>query len=204
MFTDPFTKCTPQEIDVLLKILDQQKPNHGFHVPGLMALKKSLDFYEGAFFYELTQADHHPAKNIALVANKQSVLLCDGMAQTIESYNKNAPIKLDQTKVMDYVRFYFAHVVGPHGITTIVDTVDDLLLVEEPTPGLRKALSDKITPMALNAALSDGTYQLRATLLVAKTLYGVLIDVDSQGKIDVQRTRVLAEILPVVNRALES
>lgn len=203
MFTDPFVKCTPTEIETTLGLLDRIMPDHGFRSVGLLALKKPLSFYDRATLYELTQADQHPAKNLGLVICGKEVLICDGQSASILAYNNRVPFRLDQNLVLDYARFYLAHVVGVHGQPHVIDTVEDLLLAEEPTPGLRKSLNDKIIPFALNASLAGGGYQLRGTLLIERSLFGVLIDVDTKGEVKPHPARILAEILPVIDRVLE-
>lgn len=200
MFTDPFTKATADEIKNLLARLDRDYPDHGFRPGGLMVLRKNLSFYPDAVYYDLTQADGHPARHLSLVVHQDKTLILGGQAAAILQFNQTNILQLDRQQVIDYARFYLAHVVGPHGISYVIDTVEDLQLEEEPTPGLRKTLHDRIVPFALNASLPGGGYQLRGSLLVERTLYSVLIDINLRGETIVHLSRVLADVLPVVDR----
>jgi hypothetical protein len=203
MFTDPFHKCPPEEFDHLLMGLAKSEPDHGFRTKGLSVLRKQLGFYQDAIYYDLTQADQHPARSRQMIAGPWGFVVMTGAVSDFETLNKLAVLKLDRNQATDYIRFYFAHLTGPHGLTTIIDTVDDLALREEPTPSLRKSLHDKIIPLTLRASLPDGGYQIGGTLLVRRTLIHATIDVLVDGQVIVTPGRVLAEVLPLQDSALE-
>ncbi len=204
MFMDAFAKCTATEITFILEKLTTLDPQHNFHEQGLIALKKKLSFYPDAFYFNFTQADHHPVYHQTFVlGTNDKAYLCRGNADDLILFNQSYPLMIDRNLVLDYVRFYFAHIIGPYGPSILIDVVEDLQLREEPTPALRHALHDKIIPLSLNASLAGGGYQTRATLLVMQTLYSVFIDVAADGRIKVELGRVLADLLPVNDRALE-
>lgn len=204
MFIDAFIKCGTEEKTNLLKELSSVIKDHGFVVPGLMVLKKSLSFYNNASYYEITQADQHPEKTIQMVMGQNNIFICNGYPKDLLDFNEKYPLILNRDNVLDYVRFYFAHIVGPHGLSRIIDTVDDIQLKEEPTPNLRKGLNDKIIPLALNASLAGGGYQARGTLLVEQTIFSTFIDINPKGQVSVELGRVLADLLPIGPRVLES
>jgi hypothetical protein len=205
MFSDPFNKCPTSEIDAAVKRLAKAQPEYSFRTDGLAVLRKTLGFYNDAIYYDLTQADLHPPLSLQLVLGKtdDQILVLDGTSGPVLEFNRACPLKLDRHQVMDYARFYLAHVTGPHGITAVIDMVDDLNLREEPTPSLRKSLHDKIVPLALNGSLPGAGYQLRGTLLIKRSLYSALIDVSAAGEITATPSRVLADILPVHDTVLE-
>lgn len=204
MFTDPYIKCGNDEIQMVLARLSSDPSHaHGFQPAGLMVLKKQLGFYKDAVYYDLTQVDIHPVQTAQYVVGPTSVFLCDGSNDHLMNLNAAYPLVLDRTNILEYIRFYFRHVTGPHGLSTIIDTVEDLHLKEEPTPALRRTLHDKIIPLTLNASLSGGGYQARGTLMVEQTLFSTFIDVKTDGTVTVELGRVLADLLPVSNQALE-
>jgi hypothetical protein len=203
MFRDAYTKCSAHELGPALDDLSKIKPNHGLRLDGLMLLKKNLPYYTNGILYDATQADQHPALHHQWVMSGSFIYNMNGDPTLLYDFNNRVPLVLDRTTVMDYIRFYFSHIVGPHGLSWIIDTVEDLHLMEEPTPALRKALHDKIVPLSLNASLSGGGYQCRASLLVEQTLFSVFIDVNNQGRVGVELGRVLADLLPLGQRVLE-
>ena len=203
VFTDPFQKCSNEEIDGVIKRLDTMMPDHGLRVASLAVLRKPLHFYPGSMYYDLTQADTNPVRSIQIVLGKKAGHILDGSADKLAMFNLAFPLTLDKGNVADYARFYFTHINGPHGRTIVVDTVDDIHFREEPTPALRKSLNDKIIPLAINAALPDGGYQLRGTLLIRSALFSATIDIDMTGNVSAHAARVLADILPVGDLALE-
>jgi hypothetical protein len=133
-----------------------------------------------------------------------SAFVCDGRADKLTAWNHAYPLTLDKDNVLDYVRFYFAHVVGSHGMTTVIDSVDDVGLEEEPTPSLRQSLSDKILPPTVQASLPTGGYQVAVTVLIRQTLYVAVFNVsDKDGSVTPSSTpRVIADLLPVTNIVL--
>lgn len=203
MYSDPYLKCSGDETKSVLAKLDGLKPGHGFQPLGLMGLKKTLTFYKDALYYDLTQIDVYPNRTLQMVIGPAHAWVCNGSADDLMAFNKAYPLTLDRTLCLDYIRFYFKHVVGPRGLSFVIDTVEDLRLKEEPTPALRRTLHDKIIPLTLNASLSGGGYQARGTLMVEQTLFSTFIDVRMNGHITVELGRVLADLLPVSNQALE-
>lgn len=203
MFTDAYQKCAPEEIEALLARMNDIYPDHGFRAQGLAVLRKTLGFYPGALYYDVTQADISPSRSVQIVVGKKSALILDGNLDRLHQFNLGYPLALDRNQVLDYARFFFAHVIGPHGQTVLVDTVEDINFREEPTPALRKTLNEKIVPLTLNASLTDGGYQLRGSLLIKSTLYNAIMDIDLTGIITAQPNRVLAEVLPINDMALE-
>jgi hypothetical protein len=205
MFTDPFHKCTPIEIEIVLEQLSIKRRDHRFRAVGLAALRKKIEFYPDAVYYDLTQADLHPAPTLQILTLKNGIdlTILDGRVKTLQDLNDKKELTLNRHLVLDYIRFYFAHITGPHGITKIIDAADDLDLREEPTPGLRKSLQDKILPLALNGALSDAGYQISGTVLIDRSLHTVLIDVDADGRVILNLMKTLADQLSVRDVALE-
>lgn len=203
MFVDAFHKCTADDAARLLAFLDRTQPDHGFRQAGLVVLKKPLSFYPHATYFDGTQADQHPSRSVQVVMGPKQGLILNGRADDVLVFNQTYPLQLDRHLAIDYARFYFAHVTGPHGLSVIIDTVEDLSLREEPTPALRKSIGDKIIPLSLQASLNNGGYQLRCTLLIKQTLYNVVLDIDMAGQVSAQVGRVIAELLPVVDRVLE-
>lgn len=204
MFTDAFVKCSTDENISFLERFDQEIKNHGFVSTGLILLKKQILFYPNALYYDITQADQHPGRTIQVIVSKDRFYICDGNIDKLLEFNKSYPLTLDKSLALDYARFYFAHSVGPRGLSKIIDTVDDLQLKEEPTPLLRKTLHDKIIPLALNAALTNGGYQIRGTILVEQTIFSTFININLKGQVAVELGRVLADLLPISSRILES
>jgi hypothetical protein len=203
LFTDAFQKCTAAEIEHILETLTTIQPRHGFRAQGLEVLKKTLSFYPEAIYYDITQADLHPERTCQLVVGKKSAHILDGQFAHLHTFNLSYPLTLDRQNVVDYARFYLAHMMGPHGITRVIDTVDDLSLRDEPTPALRSNLNDKIVPLGLNAALTGGGYQVRGTILIKSTLYTALFDIDMTGTLSATMGRVLAEVLTLHDQVLE-
>jgi hypothetical protein len=203
MFTDPYIKCGQDEIKMILTRLDHDCPEHGFQATGLMGLKKQMGCYKDALYYDLTQVDMNPSHTMQCLMGPHHFFLCDGSREHLAAWNKNYPLTLDRTNILEYIRFYFRHITGPHGLSILIDTVEDLHLKEEPTPALRRTLHDKIIPLTLNASLSGGGYQARGTVMIEQTLFSIFIDVKMNGEVTVELGRVLADLLPVSNQTLE-
>lgn len=203
MFSDAYHKCNPDESQKILERVSQIRPQHGFRATGLEVLKKSIGFYPEATYYDLTQADIHPERSLQMVVSKKSSHILDGDFAHLHRFNLSAPLMIDRTQAVDYVRFYMGHIPGPYGLTRIMDTVDDLQLRDEPTPALRSSLNDKIVPLSLNASLPDGGYQIRGTILIKSTLYTALFDVGMTGIVSATMGRVIADVLSLHDRTLE-
>ena len=204
MATDVFTKCDPLIVPGILASLAQTLPDVSLHPAGLIAVQKTLPFYVESTYYEFTQADQHPARTVKFIRTPQVLFVCNGDATDFAAFHQICPPVLNKTTVLDYARFYISHIVGPHGMNILVDTVEDLGLQEEPTPSMRKSLQDRIVPLALHASLPGSGFQLRGTLLISQTLYSVYLDIDVGGGVFPHVHKGIADLLPVTDRVLEA
>lgn len=203
MPSDPFIKCSAEETGDILSRLQTHILDLVVEMDRAFVIKKTLQFYAGATYYEVAEAHQNPARILSFIMTPNDILFCDGDAEKLIDFNFKNGLVLNKNTILDYVRFYMAHVTGPHGQSIIVDTVEDIGLQEEPSPGVRKSLGDRIIPLALHGSLPGAGYQCRGTLLIQKTLYSVYLDVDRLGRIMPRMNRVLADVLPVHDRILE-
>jgi hypothetical protein len=203
MPSDPFVKCTAQETEHILSRLQTHVLDLVIEMDRAFVIKKPLKFYADATYYEIAEAHQNPARILSFIVTGDDLLFCDGDVEKLIDFNFKSKLILNKNTILDYVRFYMGHVTGPHGQSIIVDTVEDIGLQEEPSPGVRKSLNDRIVPLALHGSLPGAGYQCRGTLLIQKTLYSVYLDVDRLGRIMPRMNTVLADVLPVQDRVLE-
>lgn len=201
MYREAFKKL---ELEERATILDQVNPRlEGTPFDPLQAtvLSHDLDFYPGYQFLEI--ADHSgkpPMIRFALYKPGTEVVMLDFTNAPIYALNRKLPIKLNDSNVTDYARFFFTYVRGRHGRFIITEGVDDIQWKEEPPPAARKAISKMIEPVQLVEKSKDGkNYKLAARVMFKDSLFKTDIFVSHVGDVALADEELLIEDMPVMD-----
>lgn len=169
-----------------------------FDVANTMVRRKDLPFFPGYALVEL--ADLSDPQNLRKYAlyKPGNVHMITWTNEVIYTLNETAPLALDDNRVLDYVKFFFAHVRGRHGQFLIVESADDIKWREEPPPQGRRALQDLLKPVSVTGTENDGSYILTAYMVFRDSLFRTKIRVNDQGIINLFDEELMIEDMPVI------
>ncbi len=202
MFTDAFIKLDPQKSQKMTELINPFLDVR-FDPQSATVMVHQLSFYEGYFLTELCAHDKNPPLiRYAICNDRGEVHVLNWMNETIFKLNKIVPIQLNDDTVMDYIRFFFDHVRGPHGRFLIIDTVDDIDWREEPAPAGRKALGKLIEPMHLLKKEKEGGWVFKTTIVFKDSLFVAEAHVKPDGHISMNNEELLVEDIPVADDLL--
>ncbi|HCK31955.1 MAG TPA: hypothetical protein DHW10_00285 [Rhodospirillaceae bacterium] len=201
-----FVKCGVNESKRLLKALNPLFETRDFDPQKTTVMSANLPFYPDHRLIEITDHEQFPVvkrRAITTRDNKADIdaYLIDYTAQTIEHLNKEAGLIINERTVIDYARFYFDSVVGTYGKFMIVEMVDDVPWIEDPTPHERKSLASTIREIDIKEALDDGSFILVATIIFKSALFKAEVKVDKEGFVDITGQDLIQEDMPIHSKA---
>lgn len=201
MFDEAFTKLEIDEIASLLDVLNKEIEGSTFDPLETTILAVDVPFY--AEYRFLSVADHAtnpPLQRFVFQKNDtQDFTVIDWTYKTIYDLNKIAPISLDDKNVLEYVRFFFAHVKGRHGRFIICESADNVQWKDEPPEEVRKKLNKTMQPLEIKEKRKDGVYAIKAFMMLKDALFNVDIYVEPNGRVTMSDHEIMIEDVPVLD-----
>ena len=202
MFQDAYTKIEGKKAAKILEDIGQNLSGVSNDPHALSILGCEISFYPGYQIIDIT--DHSqtpPGRRLALHKAGDAVVL-DWTNTPIYDLNARAPLLLNAETIVEYVRFFFGHVRGPRGRFLIVEGPDDIGWRETPPPAARKAISRIAESLTVTAQNPDGSFDLRATMVVRGSLFRATIHVAARGDIEIRDQELLLDEIPVIDEIL--
>lgn len=178
---------------------------------GALPLERECDVLVRSlpFFPDYTQIDiisnssHVGPTRWSALHRKGEVIMADGQASTIYALAKRMSLCLEPLHVLDYARFFFSWVRGPHGRFFLIEGPEDLSWISDNMSVARREIARLITPFAFKGQDSQTKdFHAMACLLVTKNLFSVHIHITSEGILTLKDQVLLAQNLPVQDEAL--
>ncbi len=124
-------------------------------------------------------------------------LCLDGAANAIYEANDRAPIRLDATNVLDYLRFFFIFVQGSEGPVHVLETLDDPLIPRDATGAVLEVLRNTMRPLAFDGVDDTGHLLCNGVLWYANAIVSARLAVSPSGQIHFTGQELIAGDLPV-------
>lgn len=201
MFTEEFTKLSPEDIQSVLGHINPSLGDQAYDPDKATVMSADLSFYHGYQFVHVADHSVHPARNHYAVYNDidGEHYVSDFTNDFIYGLNKNLGLMLDEDNVLDYIRFFFANVVGQHGRFLVVEAIDDIAWRENPPPNAREVISKMIEPLTLLEQKADGSYIVQAYMVFKTGLFKADVSVAADGVITLSHEEMLIEDMPIID-----
>ncbi len=199
MFQEAFEKLEPAEIETILTHINPLLEDTQFDPADTTIMALDIPFYNAVRLLNIADHTVMPANKCFVLYNPVKSVVLNFTNEVIYSFNKEAPIQLDEENIEDYIRFFFNYVRGKHGRFLIVENIDDINWKEDPPPNARKAIGAMISPVILLDAYEDGSYHLECCMVFKGSLFRSNIDVDAQGTVNLTNEELLIEDMPLLD-----
>lgn len=199
MFRDAFTRLDTLEIENLLPRLNPLVDGAPFTAKGTTVLSMELPFYNGYSLLEIADHSVMPSRKSYVIHGPDQVVALDWTNAPIYALNRKAPLKLNAKNAIEYLRFFFSFVRGPHGHFVITETPDDISWREDPPPAARKAIGNMIEPVRIKSTARDGTMTMIATMVFKNSLFRSMVSVTPEGLVSMRDEELMVEDLPVLD-----
>ena len=207
MFQDAFVKLDREESRKLLDEINPVLTDTEFDGDTVTILGHKLPFYPGYRFLEVVDYESVPNRKRYIVHKPGDVVVLDWSNGPVYALNDRVPVKLDESTIADYVRFFFRYVRGPKGRFILAEIVDDIRWRDEPPSAARKAVSKMITPLHIapdeNSDEKAKGFDIAACMTFGDSLYKAHIKVSSSGDVSLSDQELLIEDMPLLDDVLE-
>ena len=197
-----FSKLGLRDTKSILKILNNRS-DRSFDPEKTTIMAANTSFYEGYRFLDVKDHSTFPAIKRYALYNKDSkdCRMVNFSAAMVEQMNADTPILLTSNNVLDYVRFYFDVVIGVHGKFSIVEAIDDIPWLDDPTAQMRRSLGSVIEDVELTEETEE-SFQIGATVLFKNALFDMNVIVERDGTVEIRDQDLLVKDMPVQDLGL--
>lgn len=199
-----FLKCGARETKKLVKLINPVFEDHEFDGDNTVIMAAGLSFYE---YYRLLEIIDHSVypnvkRRVVQHIENNEIIKIDYSKPCIDSINKTADIFLTKRNVADYVRFYFDNISGPHGKFYVVESVDDIPWIEDPTPPERKAMHSLIRETVCKNKDKNNNFIVETSFLFKSALFDAMVTVSIDGEVNILSRDMLKEDIPAHDFAI--
>lgn len=203
MFDEAYTKLEIEQVASIIDELNKHIQGSIFDALETTILSITVPFYKGYQFLNI--ADHATEPPLQrFVFQKEDTTeftVMDWKYSTIYDLNQKVPVNIDESNVLEYVRFFFTYVKGRHGRFIVCETADHILWKDEPPLEVRKSLNKAISPLEIHEKRKDGVFIINAFMMLKDALFAVQVFVDPTGKVTMSDHEILIEDIPVLDSA---
>ena len=160
-----------------------------------------LPWYDDVVLLKLTDRTWQPA-NLAIyylatpAAAPTALYRLNGTSPPIHEVNAKAPIRLDESNVLAYMRFFCFFVRGDEGPFYVLETPDDPLIPRDVDPKVAALLKDTVRPATFEHREEDGKYFCRAVVWYSNAIFIADMSVHGSGMVDMLDDEPVAGELP--------
>jgi hypothetical protein len=175
-------------------------PIDGKHTPSVDTTEvhwRQLPFYKQVALVRLRDPNWDPSHmSIYYLTNKGELTRLDGTSPPIHMMNAEAPIKVTEDNVLDYLRFFCFFVRGDEGPFLISETMESYGLPQADDTTM-KAIEGVLRPASYEGKNADGHYLCDAIVFYSNALFLSNFAVQPSGMIEMMEDDPLVTDLPV-------
>lgn len=158
---------------------------------------RTLPFYEQVVLIRVRDKNWDPGNlTVYYLANQGNLSRLDGQSAPIHMTNAEAPVRISESNVLEYLRFFCYFVRGEDGPFLIAEDLDDPAMPRGLDDTTRKAVEGTIRPASFEGRNNDGNYMCDAIVFYSNALFLATFSVEQTGMIHMLDDQPLAQDLP--------
>lgn len=158
---------------------------------------RQLSFYKQVALVRLRDPNWDPEKlNVYYLTNKGELTRLDGTSPPIHQTNAEAPIKVTEENVLDYLRFFCFFVRGEEGPFLVSETMDTYGLPEM-DEGTSKAVEGVLRAATYEGKNDEGHFMCDAIVFYSNALFLANFAIQTSGMIEMLEDDPLVQDLNV-------
>lgn len=203
MYDDDKWETTPD--DQIEELFYRINPVDGLYPVSLETTSvriRSLPFYEEVLLVRLTDPNWEQRDlTIYYLFLDDTLYRLNGRAYAMQEVNSVAPLKLTESNVLDYVRFFTFFVRSDEGPFIIVEHLENKYLPQDMDDNLRNRLTKHIRPAEIEMVDEEGTFFCKAPVLYGPSLSVTQFEVKLTGEIEMLDYQPIIADLPPTSSA---
>ena len=154
-----------------------------------------LSFYNGVELYKLTNFASLPSFSFEYLGDGMHFHYLDGTDQSIFTVNDKGHLALDERSVVDYLAFYFAHVITDEEEMSLIQDPHDMPLLDSlGADSLDAILRNHRRPEVSYNAGTD-THTVEADLYADGLLLRATIGVNPSGRVSIETRKMIVNAI---------
>ena len=184
--------------ETTLKTIDSVKSasEAGLFSPGTSEVQKArLSFYEGIDLYKVTNFASLPSFTFKYLGNGTLFQYLDGTEQPIYTTNDKGALTLNDRSVVDYLEFFFLHVILEDDEMFLIQSAHDMPLLDSLDEDSIDAITKNHTAPHIQYDAGFDKYTVEADLYAEGLLMRVTIEVTATGRVTIQNRRMIVNAI---------
>lgn len=158
---------------------------------------RQLPFYRQVALIRIKDPSwDHPDLCVYFLTNKGELTRLDGTSPPIHMTNSEAPIKVTEANVLDYLKFFCFFVRGDEGPFLISEDMDSYGLPKDMDESTSRAIEATLRPATYEGKNNDGHFMCDAIVFYANALFLSNFAIQPSGMIEMLKDLPLLEDLP--------
>lgn len=159
---------------------------------------RSLPFYDQVVLIRVKDQNWLPETlAIYYLANQGNLTRLDGTSPPIHQTNADAPIRLNDDNILDYLRFFCFFVRGEDGPFLVAESLDTHGMPQNMDDATRRAIEGTIRPASYEGRTADDYWLCDAIVFYSNALFFSNFIIQPSGMIEMTDDDPLAPDLPV-------
>lgn len=199
MYTDD--QWNPVTGDELAGFLDQINPVGGKHKVNPQTTQvhwRPLPFYDNVALIRVKDPAWTPKElNIYYLTDQGNLYWLNGTSPPIHEINAKAPVKITESNVLDYLRFFCFFVRGEEGPFLIAENINDPYIPKNMDAKTRSVVEGTARPATYEGQNEKGYFLCDAVVYYSNALFIANFAVQPGGMIEMLDDEPIAADLPV-------
>lgn len=159
---------------------------------------RTLPFYESVALIRVKDPNWTNQKlNIYYLTDQGNLFRLNGTSPPIHEVNAKAPIKINESNILEYLRFFCFFVRGEEGPFYISESMDDPNMPAQMDDTTRSVIEGTIRPATFEGMNEQGHYLCDAVVFYSNALFIANFAVQPTGMIEMLDDEPIAADLPV-------
>lgn len=184
--------------EMTLKTIDSVKSasEAGLFSPGTSEVQKArLSFYEGIDLYKVTNFASLPSFTFKYLGDGTHFQYLDGTELPIYTTNDKGALTLNDRSVVDYLEFFFLHVILEDDEMFFIRSAHDMPLLDSLDDDSIDAITKNHTAPNVQYDAGFDKYTVEADLYAEGLLMRVIIEVTASGRVTIQNRRMIVNAI---------
>lgn len=194
--TAPWQPADPETSRALLSQVNPVYGKYPVEYPRTRVWWSRLSFYENTLLVRVRDPQWEPGNLFTyFLKDKETLYPLNGPSSPMHEVNQRAPIRLNETNVLDYLRFFCFFVRGEEGPFYIVERLDDPMIPNHPV--IHQIVSGTMRPAVFEGINAQGFFLCNAVVYYSNALFLANFAVQPNGMIEMLEDEPIAADLPM-------
>lgn len=199
MYTD--NNWNPVQGEELAGFLEEINPVDGKHKVSpqtTLASWRPLPFYDSVVLVRVQDPNWvNKRLNVYYLVDQGKLSRLNGTSPPIHEVNAKAPVRINDSNVLEYLRFFCFFVRGEEGPFLIAESMDDPYIPKEGDAQTRSVIEGSIRPASYEGKNEKGFFLCDAVVFYSNALFIANFAIQPGGMIEMLNDEPIAADLPV-------